>query len=62
MHTLLYLEKIATQGEGISDDNRKAWGEYVRGVYDSCPAIQIHLKGKEAWYSDEFWKIINKKA
>lgn len=55
----LYLEKIATQGEGISDNNRKAWGEYVRGVYESCPVIRMHLKGKEHWYSVEFWKVIN---
>jgi len=54
----LYLEKIATQGEGVSEKNRKAWGEYVRSVYDSCPAIRLHLDGKESWYSDEFWDII----
>jgi hypothetical protein len=54
----LYLEKIATQGEGVSNKNRKAWGEYVRGVYNSCPAIQLHLKGKESWYSTEFWETI----
>jgi len=58
----LYLEKIATQGEGISERNRKAWGEYVRGVYKTCPAIQLHLKGKNNWYSDEFWEIINIKS
>ena len=58
----LYLEKIATQGEGISKENRKAWGKYIRGVYESCPAIQLHLKGKEHWYSEEFWKIVKNKA
>jgi len=58
----LYLEKIATQGEGISERNRKAWGEYVRGVYKTCPAIQLHLKGKNNCYSDEFWEIINIKS
>ena len=58
----LYLEKIATQGEGISEQNRKAWGKYVRGTYASCPAIRIHLNGKEDWYSAEFWKIINNEA
>ena len=57
----LYLENIATQGEGISAKNRKAWGEYVRGVYKNCPAIQSQLKGKEYWYSKEFWGIINNK-
>lgn len=54
----LYLEKIATQGEGVSAQNRKAWGEYVRGVYNHCPAIRLHLDGKKSWYSEEFWKII----
>jgi hypothetical protein len=54
----LYLEKIATQGEGISKDNRKAWGQYVRDVYNNCPAIQIHLKGKERRYSEEFWQLL----
>jgi hypothetical protein len=58
----LYLEKIATQGEGISEENRNAWGYYVRGVYQNCPAIQLHLKGKESWYSEEFWKVIKDKA
>ena len=58
----LYLEKIATQSEGISEENKKAWSEYVRGVYENCPAIQIHLEGKEQWYSDEFWKIIKNEA
>jgi len=54
----LYLEKIATQGEGISEQNRTSWGEYVRDVYNNCPAIRLHLNGKESWYSDEFWEII----
>ncbi len=54
----LYLEQIATQSEGISKENKKAWGVYAQGVYESCPAIQLHLKGKEGWYSEEFWEII----
>jgi len=58
----LYLEKITTQGEGISEKNRTAWEEYVRDVYQNCPAIQLYLKGKESWYSEEFWKIINDKS
>ena len=58
----LYLEKIATQGEGISEENRNAWDEYVRGMYQNSPAIQLHLKGKEKWYSEEFWRVINNKA
>ena len=58
----LYLEQIATQGEGISEGNKKSWGNYVRGVYKSCPAIRVHLEGKEAWYSREFWDIIKNKS
>ena len=57
----LYLEKIATQGEGISKENQKAWGDYVRGIYKSCPAIRLHLEDKKAWYSREFWDIIENK-
>lgn len=57
----LYLEKIATQAEGISEENQAAWGEYVQSVYDSCPAIREHLKGKNSWYSKEFWGIIERK-
>jgi hypothetical protein len=56
----LYLEKIATQGEGISDDNNTAWAKnYVRDVYMNCPAIRMNLNGNEKWYSKEFWEIIN---
>ena len=55
----LYLEKVATQGEGISEKNREAWGEYVREVYEKCPAVRAHLEGKENWYSRELWELIN---
>jgi hypothetical protein len=43
----LYLEKIATQGEGISKDNRKAWGQYVRDVYNNCPAFKYILRERK---------------
>jgi len=56
----LYLEKIATQGEGLSSINNKAWCNYIKGVYKTCPAIRSHLIDRESWYSDELWAIINK--
>ena len=58
----LYLENIATQGEGVSKENRRAWGEYIRDKYESCPAIKMHLKSNESSYSEEFWKILNNEA
>ncbi|MDX8397519.1 MAG: hypothetical protein R8K49_04275 [Mariprofundaceae bacterium] len=54
----LYLEKIATQAEGVSENNNEAWGEYVKGIYETCPALRLHLKGRESWYSDELWTMI----
>lgn len=57
----LYLEKIATQGEGLSSENKEAWNNYIRDTYKNCPAIQLFLKDKETLYSEEFWNIINNK-
>lgn len=55
----LYLEKIATQSEAVSTENKSAWEEYIQDVYANCPAIQLHVQGREDWYSEEFRAIVN---
>lgn len=55
----LYLEKIATQGEGLSKENVIAWNIYVRNVYTRSYAIRHYLEDKKTWYSKEFWGVIN---
>jgi hypothetical protein len=57
----LYLEKITTQAEGLSEANVNAWNEYIRGRYSNSYVIRKHLEGKEQWYSKEFWAVINQK-
>ncbi len=56
----LYLEKIATQGEGLSKENVIAWNEYIRGAYNNSHVIREHLDNNKQWYSKEFWNVINK--
>ncbi len=58
----LYLEKIATQGEGLSKENVVAWNEYIRGVYNNSYVIRDHLNNNKEWYSKEFWAVLNKKV
>jgi hypothetical protein len=58
----LYLEKIATQSESISKDNKDAWAEnYITEVYNNCPAVREHLHKHKNSYSDELWDILIRK-
>ena len=55
----LYLEQITTQQSNIDERERAAWLKYAHDVYWGSPAIQHYLTGKEEWYSEAFWSVIN---
>jgi hypothetical protein len=54
-----YIENICLQKENLDDDVKRAWEEWVFGMYESTPMLREHYDNFLENYSTSCQKMIN---